>query len=371
MKRGRTRTVALGALALALGLVPGQSRGQSPPASGPSPARRELVVGVKVTPPFVMRGQRDGWSGISVELWRRVAEQLGVRYRFVERDLKGLLQGLERNEIDIATAALTVTAEREKRLDFTHPFYSTGLGIAVPSTEGSAWLGVVERFFSPRFLKVVAGLAAVLLIAGALVWLFERRKNPDEFGGRPREGLASGFWWSAVTMTTVGYGDKSPRTVGGRVVALVWMFGSIIIISSFTAAIASSLTVSSLESPVRGPSDLPKVRVASIPGSTSGQYLQRHGVGFVRFGGPQDAVGAVAAGRADAAVYDAPILRYLVKTSYQGRLQVLPQTFHRQDYAFALPAHSPLREAVNRAVLHELGTPWWRELLLRHLGGGE
>lgn len=362
------RIVALGLLLAAL---PRDVAAQEPPAPGPALPGRELVVGVKVTPPFVMKGARGSWSGISIELWRRVAEKLGLRYRFVEHDLKGLLAGLERGGIDIATAALTVTAEREHRLDFTHPFYSTGLGIVVPSTEGSAWLGVVERFFSPRFLKVVAGLAAVLLIAGALVWLFERRRNPEEFGGRPRHGLASGFWWSAVTMTTVGYGDKAPRTVGGRVVALVWMFCSIIIISSFTAAIASSLTVSSLESPVRGPSDLPKVRVASIPGSTSGQYLERRGVGFVRYGQPGDAVGAVASRRADAAVYDAPILRYLVKNRYQGRLHVLPRTFNRQDYAFALPADSPLREPVNRAVLQQIGTPWWRDLLARHLGAAD
>ena len=40
----------------------------------------------------------------------------------------------------------------------------------------------------------------------------------------------SAFWWAAVTMTTVGYGDKTPVTTGGRIVGLVWMFTSVIVI---------------------------------------------------------------------------------------------------------------------------------------------
>ncbi|MGO2102628.1 MAG: ion channel [Psychroflexus halocasei] len=44
-------------------------------------------------------------------------------------------------------------------------------------------------------------------------------------------------------MTTVGYGDKSPLSLGGRIVGLIWMFMAVIILSSLTAGIASALTV--------------------------------------------------------------------------------------------------------------------------------
>jgi len=47
-------------------------------------------------------------------------------------------------------------------------------------------------------------------------------------------------------MTTVGYGDKSPITAAGRLVALVWMFSSIIIISLITGAFATAMTVHQL-----------------------------------------------------------------------------------------------------------------------------
>ena len=93
----------------------------------------------------------------------------------------------------------------------------------------------------------LVALALVLMVAGFCIWLFERRQNAAQFGeGSVARGLGDGFWWSAVTMTTVGYGDKAPKTFGGRVVALIWMFVSLIIIASFTASIAASLTANRL-----------------------------------------------------------------------------------------------------------------------------
>ena len=52
-------------------------------------------------------------------------------------------------------------------------------------------------------------------------------------------------------MTAVGYDDKSPRTHGGKIVSLIWMFTAIIIVSGFTASIAASLTVDNLEGNIK------------------------------------------------------------------------------------------------------------------------
>jgi polar amino acid transport system substrate-binding protein len=360
----RTRWIAALLLTLAA-LSPARPVGAQ---SLPAETSRELVVGIKETPPFVVRAGDGRWTGISIELWRRIAAKLGLRFTFREYDLEGLLGGLERGEVDVVTAALTVTAAREQRFDFTHPFYASGLGIAVSSQEGDGWLGALGGFFSLRFLKVVGGLFGLLLFVGVLVWFFERRHNVEEFGGKPATGLASGFWFSAVTMTTVGYGDKSPRTVGGRLVALVWMFGSVIIISSFTAAIASALTIKNLESSVRGPADLPSVRVASVPLSTSAGYLDRNSVIYARSATPEAALRAVADKKAEAAVYDAPILKHLCRVKFPKSLRVLSSTFDRQDYAFAVPSGSKLREGINRVLLEQIDGAWWRELVKQKLG---
>ena len=88
-------------------------------------------MGVKETPPFVMRGDDGAWTGLSVELWQRIAADLRIRYEFQEYDLAGLLNAVEDGEIDVAVAALSVTPERERVLDFTHGYHHAGLGIAV------------------------------------------------------------------------------------------------------------------------------------------------------------------------------------------------------------------------------------------------
>ena len=133
-------------------------------------------------------------------------------------------------------------------------------------------------------MKVIATLTLLLLGVGMLVWWFEHKKNPQQFNGSAARGIGSGFWWSAVTMTTVGCGDKAPITVAGRILGLIWMLVAIIIISSFTAAITSSLTVTQLESVIKGPEDLPKVTVGTTANTTSESYLNQIQIPFRSFG---------------------------------------------------------------------------------------
>jgi ABC-type amino acid transport substrate-binding protein len=337
-------------------------------AFGQNPPKRELTVGTKETVPFVMKNPDGSWKGISIELWQDIADRLGLRYRFVERDLEGLLEGLKDTTLDVVAAAITVTAPREDAVDFSHPFYTTGLTIAVSSSGESGLLTLLSRLFSADFLMAVVALLVLLVVIGSIVWFFERRKNPDQFGGTLLEGIGAGLWWSAVTMTTVGYGDKAPRTLLGRLVGLIWMFAAIVVVSGFTAAIASSLTVSQLESKVKGPDDLPYVRVGTVPNSTSAAYLEDQATSFAEYETPLQGLQALAKGEIEAFVYDAPILRYLSKNVLSGRVQVLPVTFFRQDYAIGLPQGSELREPINQALLEETQRREWSETLEQYLG---
>jgi polar amino acid transport system substrate-binding protein len=292
--------------------------------------RQTLIVATREAPPFSFVGDDGQWRGLSIDLWTEIAEELGLRYEFRAMALQEMLDAVAAGEVDAAVAALTVTADREREMDFFHPFYTSGLGIAtMGGGENVNWVAVLRSFFSLAFLQVVLALAAVLLLTGVGVWFFERKRNKEQFGGSTVEGLGSGFWWSAVTMTTVGYGDKSPITIGCRLVALFWMFASIIIISSFTAAIASSLTVRSMEPRIRGPEDFPGHVIALVTDSTSDAYLRDLGVRTLRVETGWEAVEAVFEERAQAAVHDRPILKYFSR-EFPG-LEVLAPTLVRQD----------------------------------------
>lgn len=332
---------------------------------------RPLVVGTKEAPPFAIRGDDGTWSGLSIDLWRSVADELGVTYELEERELEALLEGLQDGSLDVAVAALSVTAERERTMDFSHPFFSSGLGITVAPEEALDFGSVLRQFFSPALLKAVGALILVLLFTGALLWLFERKRNQEQFGGRPAHGIGAAFWWSAVTMTTVGYGDKAPVTFGGRAVALLWMFVSVVTISGFTAAIASSLTLASFHSPVEGPEDLPRVRVGALEASATLEALHDRGVGYRAYGSVAEALDALEAGHLEAVVHDAPILQYQVRQREETSsrlLDMLPETFEHESYGFGLPQGSRLREPLNRVLLEQLSGSAWHESQVRYLG---
>lgn len=325
-----------------------------------------LRVGVRVAEPFAYQDFEGEWRGIAVELWRRIADGAGYTYTFEGMDLNGVLAAAEWGEVDVGIGALSILLEREELMDFTHAFMTSGLGIAARA-EPAGLLAAVQRLFSLEFLRVIAALFAVLLFFGFLIWLFERRGN-EQFGGSTLEGIGSGFWWSAVTMTTVGYGDKAPLSLPGRLVALIWMFGAIIIISGFTAAIASSLTVGSLQSKVRGLEDLSNVRVAVVEGSTSAFFLRGRGVSFQGVSDLGVAMRGLEDGRFHAVVHDRPILQHHIRENDLPGIAVLPDQFERQLYGFALPLESPLRKDINIAMLEVTNSEAWHSTVESYLG---
>ena len=327
----------------------------------------EMVIATKEAPPFVMKNAEGEFEGISIYLFEQVAEELDITYRYEETDLNGMLEGLQEGKYDASIAAITVNAERETKVDFTHPFYTTGLAIAVPKDE-SRLMSAISNFFSWEFLAALGGLCLLLFVVGLIMWLVERHGNKEQFGGSTSKGIGSGFWWAAVTMTTVGYGDKAPVTAAGRVVGFIWMFAAIIIISSFTAAIATSLTVSQLETQVQGVDDLPGVRVSTLANSASADFLESRSIDYKTVATIDEGLTAMAKGDIDALVYDKPILEYRINQNFEDKIQVLPNVIDRQDYALALPEDSPRREQFNTTLLRIIDTNEWREKVNEVLG---
>ena len=331
----------------------------------------KLVVGTLDVPPFAMKNPDGRWEGLGIDLWRAAATEMGVPFDIHEfNSVEAISNAIEKNEVDIVPVVI-VSAAYEALVDYTNHYYRSGLAIAVSADgTGTGWWSVVERFVSRPFLVVIGSLFLLWVIAGALVWLFERRGNGDMFGEDPVQGLGHGIWWAAVTMTTVGYGDKAPRTFGGRIVAIVWMFASIIVISSFTAAITTSLTVSQLSGKVRGLNDLPNVRVGSMAQTVAQNWLKNRGIATLPFINDRDGLQALVDSKIDAFVHDESILTYLAKTQFAGQVDVLPETFDNYYLSMAIPPDSRLREPLNRAILKFMDTNAWDRMVKQYFGPG-
>tara|TARA_R110002111_G_scaffold255157_1_gene321222 strand:+ start:9999 stop:11099 length:1101 start_codon:yes stop_codon:yes gene_type:complete len=334
-----------------------------------------LVVATREVPPFAMQNQDGQWTGISIALLREVKAELEnksghkVDIEFKVLPLTEMLEAVEHAEVNLAVAAITMNYEREKRMDFTHPFHTSGLGIAVGATQRrSGWSGIIDAVLSKTFFRIVAGLFFAMLISAVGIYLFERRQNREQFNKGWIKGIAAGLWWAAVTLTTVGYGDKVPKTLGGRMIGLVWMFAGLFIIAGFTAAVTSTLTLTELRARVSGPSDLSRIKVATVEGSTAADYLRSRHIMFAKHADVDSALASLVENKCDAVVYDEPILKYQTYQNYSGDVFVLPIIFERQNYAFALPSGSPLREPINQVLLRQTSSPSWDEVLATYFG---
>lgn len=324
---------------------------------------RVLTVGMVLAPPFIQKDNQGQLGGLSYDLWREVAQDLGLSWQVVEYDLAGLLAAVREGRVDVGVTDLSITPEREEVMDFSQPFYSTGLGIAVPSKSGGGVVpALIGRLLSLRVLVYAASLLGLLLVSGTIIWLIERRRNPQHF--RPgRRGIGDGLWWSAVTMTAVGYGDTTPATPLGRTVALVWMFASVVLLAFFTAGITSSLTVESMGDRVRGPEDLCVVRTGVKRGASSEAAMRSAHVEAIPFTNVEDGLRALVAGQIDAFVHDQPELRYLQFRHFPGKVRVLSAIFDPQLYGFAFPAGSNLRKYINIVMLRRLEDREYRNRL--------
>lgn len=98
---------------------------------------------------------------------------------------------------------------------------------------------LVLKVFDLYTLVVVA--LSFCVVAGFIAWFLETWSNADEFPRPFLIGWFEGFWWSFVSMTTVGYGDKSPRSILARLFSIVWILIGLIVCGLFTSRLTGEI----------------------------------------------------------------------------------------------------------------------------------
>jgi polar amino acid transport system substrate-binding protein len=333
------------------------------------PLASPLHIVTKPLAPFVIQ-QAGGLNGFSIDLWDAIAKDQGWEYEWVEVDtVTQQLDAVKNRQADAAIAGISMTPEREQVIDFSYPYFTSGLQILASAKGTSSISTLFNTLLSPTLLKVLSIGMVTLIIMAHIIWLVERGTNPS----MPKPylpGIWEAAWWALSTIATLEYGDKEKPVHGlKRVLAMVWVVLGIILIAQFTAAVTASLTVQQLQGTIHGPSDLPGKRIATVQGSTAANYLDGNDVRYRPVKKIDEAYQLLESGKVDAVVYDAPVLQYYAHTDGKGLVQVVGPIFREETYGIALPTGSSLRKPINESLLRMMQNGTYDSMYQKWFGG--
>lgn len=318
---------------------------------------RSLRVAITPVAPFVLP-QTAMPEGFSVDIWNEVARRMHVDFTWLRVSTQAqLLPTVQRGDADVAIAAITMTPDREKAVDFSMPYFDSGLQIMVRARNNSTFM---DTFWSVPWLSIgqLLGIGIVIVIVLAnLVWLIERKRDPH-FRKPYIRAMGESLWVTMLIIATGEHGERDAPGLSRRIlIPAMWLIG-VVLIAQLTATVTSSQTVARLQSDIRGPDDLPGKLIGTVPGTVAGNYLAQRGLPFVPVVNANDGFRMLMHGEVQAIVYDAPTLQYWAARRGNGALVIVGPVFRPEKYGIAVANGSPLRKAINETLLamYEDGT---------------
>jgi len=210
--------------------------------------------------PYVLRNETGDLTGLDVEYWNMLLENMrriagisnvseGLKKVLNERPSvtvlpkKILLDRLQEQIYDIALCAIEVDLDLSRFVDFSLPYATAGYqGVVLKQDSIIDGMTVLKQAFGPSNAWALFSLLLLVILSilfAHLIWIFERKDNPNinKYYG---PGVFDSWWLGIVTAMTVGYGDKVPVTVQGKILTIAWMFAGTYCVGMFGAAVTST-----------------------------------------------------------------------------------------------------------------------------------
>lgn len=378
---------------------------------------RTLIVSTALTPPYSMLKEtseqlqgNDRFEGFCIDLIDEIAKLRGFNYTFKEvsdgnygsrnretGEWNGIVRELLDHKADLGIVDFTITYEREEAVDFSMPFMNLGISIIYKKPQKKA--PSLFSFMSPFSVDVWIYMATAYLGVSVLLFILARMV-PDEWDcpypciEEPEElensfTLFNSLWFIIGTLLCQG-GDIAPKAVSTRIVAGIWWFFTLIMISSYTANLAAFLTVERMDSPIEGAEDLAKqtkIKYGSKAGGSTYNFfrdskIQTYQRMWAAMSNARpsvftltndDGVERVSKGDGQYAfLMESSTIEYEIERKCD--LMQVGGLLDSKSYGIALPPGSPYTGPISSAilrlketgVLHILKTRWWKQ----RKGGG-
>mmetsp|Transcript_9601 Transcript_9601/g.22122 ORF Transcript_9601/g.22122 Transcript_9601/m.22122 type:complete len:1023 (+) Transcript_9601:107-3175(+) len=236
-----------------------------------------------------VEGPSAAVGGYAVRAWENITARLLWSYKmeFVDREASA------RRNLDSYRIAGPDVANREFRLallteqDTVPPDWTCsesiwvddGFVVSVNSEPVRADLYLIagKLVISSHFVNFFCTLFFTVLFVGHIIWILEHRGNKEVFRPFYGEGVMDGLWWSIVTQTTVGYGDKAPGTGPGKVFAIFWMLFGLIMFGVFSGQVTVFLEDETAVNNIAGPNSIAGFRVGVLEKNKPLQIFQVYG----------------------------------------------------------------------------------------------
>ena len=241
-----------------------------------------VVTSIKNDPYFmnkqtseVVKGN-DRYEGYAIDLISELSKLVGFDYVFKEvddgkygiidettKEWNGMIREVMIGKADLAIGDLSITSSREEAVDFTLPFMSTGISILFkkPTTKELELFSFLSPFENHVWVYVFGayvGVSLLLFVVGRVSpyeWADPHPCRQEDKILRNQFSLSNSFWFTIAAVMQQG-SDLAPRSLSTRLVAAIWYFFTLIMISSYTANLAAFLTVEKVVYPIERAEDL-------------------------------------------------------------------------------------------------------------------
>lgn len=197
-----------------------------------------------------LQGNRTYVTGFCIDVFKAAIGALPykVHYEFIPfQDANGhsagtyndLVHQVYLKKYDAVVGDTTITSNRSLYVDFTVPYTDLGVGMIVPNEKENMWI-----FLKPLSADLWITSLCFFVVTGLVVWLIERPIN-QEFQGSPSQQIGTIFWFSFSTLV-FAHREKLSNNLA-KFVVIVWLFVVLILNSSYTATLASMMTVKQIQ----------------------------------------------------------------------------------------------------------------------------
>ena len=274
----------------------------------------------------------------------------------------GAVRSMRNGEYDIIVSDMTVTSERRELAVFSTSIYDYSLRLVMrkPTVDRIE----VFAFLKPFSLSLWLSILVITICTSIFVYLVERDDNEAL---RDRSTVSMGamsIWYSVGNV--MGYGaDFQVTTVAGRLLTVALYILSLVLVASYTANLASNLTISKTKFTINGIEDLrqgkiPHNRIGIRVGMMTEEFFLRQISAGIRTFYPlysrDEQFKRLLNGDIDATFMDSGIAEYLTNNVYCGLSMVGP-SFDAGTYGVVYPKHWLYAEDfdVNLLALRESG----------------